>query len=285
MVGAMATIGAHLPAFDQRSLDTARFWRLSRFHALEGLSATFRRHSYARHSHDTYAVGAIIDGCETFYHRGVQHYASAGHIAVVGPDEFHDGAPYGDRYAYRMIYPSVELMLEAAEDALGRPSRHLPWFKGTVMADKALVALLVQAHRALETATDQMRQDELLLAFLTQLIVRHGDVGPPRIGAVAPIDVARDFLDAHFADDVGLAELAGVAGLSRTELVRGFRQATGATPHAYLVDRRFRAARRRLMKGELPAEVAAACGFCDQSHLNRVFKARMGVTPGAYRAG
>jgi AraC-like DNA-binding protein len=26
------------------------------------------------------------------------------------------------------------------------------------------------------------------------------------------------------------------------------------------------------------------CGFCDQSHLNRVFKARMGVTPGAYRA-
>jgi AraC-like DNA-binding protein len=29
--------------------------------------------------------------------------------------------------------------------------------------------------------------------------------------------------------------------------------------------------------------VAAACGFCDQSHLNRVFKARMGVTPGAFR--
>jgi AraC-like DNA-binding protein len=30
--------------------------------------------------------------------------------------------------------------------------------------------------------------------------------------------------------------------------------------------------------------VALACGFFDQSHLNRVFKARMGVTPGVYRA-
>jgi AraC-like DNA-binding protein len=50
------------------------------------------------------------------------------------------------------------------------------------------------------------------------------------------------------------------------------------------VDRRFRAARRRLERGEPPGDVAAACGFFDQSHLNRVFKARMGVTPGAYRA-
>ena len=31
-----------------------------------------------------------------------------------------------------------------------------------------------------------------------------------------------------------------------------------------------------------PAEVAAACGFCDQSHLTRVFKARRGVTPAVF---
>jgi AraC-like DNA-binding protein len=50
------------------------------------------------------------------------------------------------------------------------------------------------------------------------------------------------------------------------------------------MDRRFRAASRLLERGDAPGEVAAACGFFDQSHLNRVFKARMGVTPGVYRA-
>jgi AraC-like DNA-binding protein len=32
-----------------------------------------------------------------------------------------------------------------------------------------------------------------------------------------------------------------------------------------------------------PAEVALACGFCDQSHLSRAFKRRIGSAPGAYR--
>jgi AraC-like DNA-binding protein len=95
---------------------------------------------------------------------------------------------------------------------------------------------------------------------------------------------ARDYLDARFADDVPLSDLAAMAGLNRAHLVRAFRKALGTTPHAYQTDRRFRAARRMLASGESPAEVALACGFCDQSHLNRVFKSRMGVTPGAYRA-
>jgi AraC-like DNA-binding protein len=93
----------------------------------------------------------------------------------------------------------------------------------------------------------------------------------------------RDYLEAHLDQDADLASLAGLADLSRSHFIRAFSKETGLTPHAYLVDRRFRAASRLLGKGEAPGDVAAACGFFDQSHLNRVFKARMGVTPGAYR--
>jgi AraC-like DNA-binding protein len=95
---------------------------------------------------------------------------------------------------------------------------------------------------------------------------------------------ARELLDARFADEIELEELARAAGLSRSHLIRAFRRETGLTPHAYQIDRRFRAASRMLERGEAPGDVAAACGFCDQSHLNRVFKARMAVTPGVYRA-
>jgi len=81
---------------------------------------------------------------------------------------------------------------------------------------------------------------------------------------------------------VSLAELAGVAGLSRFELLRRFRQQNGLTPHAFQRDRRIDRARAMLGAGEPPAAVAAACGFADQPHLSRVFKRLVGVTPGAY---
>jgi AraC-like DNA-binding protein len=123
------------------------------------------------------------------------------------------------------------------------------------------------------------------MAFFANLLRRHSGLDArPRLGREAgPVVRARDYLDANFDRDVTLAGLALVARLNRAHLVRAFRQQLGTTPHAYLLDRRFRAAGRMLAAGESAAEVAAACGFCDQSHLNRVFKARMGVTPGAFR--
>jgi AraC-like DNA-binding protein len=137
-----------------------------------------------------------------------------------------------------------------------------------------------------KTAAPLIEQDTRLVSFLAALIARWADLdGPPAIGqeshAVARV---RDYLDAHLGENVDLATLARIAGLSRSHFIRAFRRETGLAPHSYLMDRRFRAAGRLLGRGETPGDVAAACGFFDQSHLNRVFKARMAVTPGAYRA-
>jgi AraC-like DNA-binding protein len=83
-----------------------------------------------------------------------------------------------------------------------------------------------------------------------------------------------------------LAELASLAGLSRCHVVRAVKAATGATPHALVLDRKVRAARTLLRAGEPAAAVAQACGFADQAHLTRTFKARLGVPPAAFaRAG
>jgi AraC-like DNA-binding protein len=83
---------------------------------------------------------------------------------------------------------------------------------------------------------------------------------------------------------VSLAELAGVAGLSRFQLVRQFARATGLTPHAYLIQRRIEAARVLLARGSALADAAAASGFADQSHMTRIFIRTYGITPGAYAA-
>jgi len=268
--------------------DVTYFWRVPRYHGLDCLRATFRRHTYTRHTHETYAIAAILDGCETFFHRGEQHYAGPGMVAVVGPDELHDGEPHDGWFEYRTIYPSVALMQEIAEDITGRSLPRMPHFPRSVIEDSELATALAHLHAALcldETRVSLMEQDTRLVSFLALLIGRWADLEapapPPEPRMIARV---RDYLDAHLADDVALSDLAAVAGLSRSHFIRAFRRETGLTPHAYLVDRRFRAASRLLERGELPGEVAAACGFFDQSHLNRVFKARMAVTPGAFRA-
>jgi AraC-like DNA-binding protein len=93
---------------------------------------------------------------------------------------------------------------------------------------------------------------------------------------------ARRHLQDRWDQPVTLAELAAVAGLSRFELIRRFRQQNGLTPHAFQRDLRIERARGMLGDGVPAAAVAAACGFADQPHLSRVFKRLVGVTPGAY---
>jgi AraC-like DNA-binding protein len=80
-----------------------------------------------------------------------------------------------------------------------------------------------------------------------------------------------------------LADLAALAGCSVPHLCAAFRKRYGVTPVAFALDGRIRQAARLIRAGE-PASVAAArCGWADVRQFARVFKARLGVTPGAYR--
>lgn len=264
--------------------DRARFFRATRHGGLECLTASFREHRYAPHSHETFVVGVIEAGCEAYRLGGVRHYAGPGEVCFVNPGEVHDGEPADAGYAYRMTYPSEDLMRAVAAEVTGRD--RVPRFREPLVADAEAAALFSAAHRRLESGASALGADEALVGAYALLIARHADVGATRASvADAPDAVARarDYLDAHHGDDVDLDTLARVAGLSRHHLIRAFKRATGLTPHAFLTDRRVRAARRLLAEGRPPAEVAALCGFCDQSHLNRAFKARIGVAPGAFR--
>ncbi|WP_067471457.1 helix-turn-helix domain-containing protein [Actinomadura hibisca] len=100
-------------------------------------------------------------------------------------------------------------------------------------------------------------------------------------GPVPDPEVARAWeLLARSGGRVPVADLAAEVGWSRRHLACRFRAQVGLTPKVTARVLRFERA-AGLLAGEPPgwAELALSCGYCDQAHLNREFRALAGCTP------
>ena len=81
-----------------------------------------------------------------------------------------------------------------------------------------------------------------------------------------------------------VAEIADRIGHSKRQLERHFQTALGTSPQAAFLDMRLSLAHHLLVTGDRPvSQIALECGFCDSSHLSRMFRRRYGQTPQAVR--
>ena len=95
---------------------------------------------------------------------------------------------------------------------------------------------------------------------------------------------ARDFIIENFRSNLTLAEVARAVDLHPVYLGQLFTRKVRQTLGDFVNDLRVRAAAEALSSGSMPlAEIAATNGFYDQSHFNRVFRRKVGVSPGAFR--
>lgn len=101
--------------------------------------------------------------------------------------------------------------------------------------------------------------------------------------AAHPLGRAIDYMQAYFARSITLTELAGAVNLSPYHFQRSFKARFHVTPQQMLMAIRLQRAKGWLAAGLPAAEVAAACGLADQSHLNRAFLRRYGTTPVRYQ--
>jgi len=101
-------------------------------------------------------------------------------------------------------------------------------------------------------------------------------------GGLSPTQLKRvvDYINDHLDQELSLEELAAIAQLSPYHFCRSFKRSTGLTPHQYVMRQRVERAKLLLKEGKMKVlEIALACGFTHQSHLNRHFKRLTGVTP------
>ena len=91
-------------------------------------------------------------------------------------------------------------------------------------------------------------------------------------------------MEAHADAEIGLAQLATVAGLSPSHFSRAFSASTGEPPHRYLMRRRVERAQELLGDTSMSiTEIAHASGFSSSQHMATVFQRMASVTPSQYR--
>lgn len=266
--------------------DPTRDWAQLRRDAetgIESIRAHFTGHAYDMHDHDELLLGVTEQGVQSFRCGRQQVVSVPGRAILIEPGQPHDGhSPDPAGFTYQMLYLPLSWVRQRRDHAAG-PLAPLG-FRQTLWEDAGLCQDIAQAFRALHGREGRLARDLALDRLLGRLwqpdLWRTEPVGhrPHRAASRA-----REALHDHMETDIGLADLADMAGTDRFRLNRQFREAYGRSPHAYLVQLRLKRAKALLAAGGAPADVAASVGFADQSHLGRWFRRAYGTTPAAYR--
>lgn len=96
---------------------------------------------------------------------------------------------------------------------------------------------------------------------------------------------AQQWLESNFSIDFLMDEVADKVGLSHRSFMRRFKKATGDTPLAYLQQVRIETAKELLRNSTSSVEeIGYRVGYEDASYFSRLFKQRVKLTPGEFRA-
>jgi AraC family transcriptional regulator len=93
-----------------------------------------------------------------------------------------------------------------------------------------------------------------------------------------------EYVRDNLAERLSLAAMSGVVGLSKRHFLRAFREATGTTPHRFVLRLRIEEAKRKLIETDVAmTDVALAAGFGSSQQFATSFRSATGLTPSSFR--
>jgi len=188
----------------------------------------------------------------------------------------------GDRWRHFYLCLSGQEVLRAWRTVVGRSGPLLDLERGSpVIAAAAEACARVVRGEVRDPFTASALAYAVAMALLAETVGGEADPRPRHPGIAAAKTLART----RFGSDLGVADLAHAAGMSRHHFARAFAQAEGVAPSAFLADLRMREAARLLRSSDLTvAAVGARCGFADPAYFCRAFRRLVGVSPGEFRS-
>ncbi|HEY7284447.1 MAG TPA: AraC family transcriptional regulator [Vicinamibacterales bacterium] len=227
------------------------------------------------HAHREMQVCLSLDFPGRYLYRGTRHDVPVRSVSVLDAWEPH--APSDpidrDRPAHFIVMYLDPVEFRNSVDQA--PSTRIDT---AVHVDDGIAARFRRLHDSLAERDNTLLQDERYRELASAVMRPDGMMRIARPASQALLR-ARDYIAAHAASPIGLAEIAAVADLTPWHFARAFRRQFGLPPHRFQIGLRIDLARRLLADGLSGAEVAHRSGFADQSHFIRRFKRVTGTTP------
>ena len=228
------------------------------------------------HTHDRATVAIMMNGA--FDLRFSRHEFSCTPATV-------SVEPAGERHANRMSPAGAEVLVlqpDLSRDDLWRPFRALldavgcRRHAGVAERARRLADEMEAPDPFTGIMTDALVLEMLVLAARGSLEVEGGGPPPWLLRAQEMLHDAPGTLR--------IADCAAEAGVHPAHLARAFRQHFRVSVGTYLRRLRLQLAADRLRATDTSiASIAHEAGFADQSHLTRLFKRHLGVTPQQHR--
>jgi AraC family transcriptional regulator len=195
-------------------------------------------------------------------------------------------ASASSRAAVVVIRP--EFISRAIEEHWGADSSKIEIKKQFLVRDPVFEAIILNLTREAASGSPAGRlYVESGCEFLAHhLIYRYSNLSPTlpiSMGGLSSrrLKLVLEYIEDTLGQPIKLHELAPLAGISARHLERAFRQSTGTSPHAYVMNRRLHMARDLLIhRPELPIDqIALRSGFSSSSHFSSAFRRQTGLTP------
>ncbi|WP_236843393.1 helix-turn-helix domain-containing protein [Bradyrhizobium icense] len=189
------------------------------------------------------------------------------------------------------FYISPALMMKTASEAFDRDAERVE-LHDLVRAEDPVLAWISDQMVQEVTAGGpggRLCYDALALQASVHILRKYASVQfklPCSQGRFRPAHarLIEDYIEQNIFRNITLEELANICNCTPVQFVRKFQAHYGTRPHAFVLKRKVERACQHLRKDRLALkEIALVSGFADQSHLNRVFRRHMNITPAEYR--
>ncbi len=246
--------------------------------------------SLQMHVHNCCEIFLCLSDGNTFLIDGKVYDVKKGDLFILNPFQTHKVSPVCNETFVRFslhVHPTYLFENSASDTNLAEcfyRDGKLDKISLTEAEAKELTALFRSLEKDYGYGEDfykNLRVCEILLLVNKLCHLHSGE--KERTLTHQTLQLAIDYVNAHFHEELTLETIAKNAYVSVNQLCRLFHQYCSTTVTKYIIGKRISHAKKLLSEGKSVTETAFACGFNDYANFIRAFKNAVGVPPGKYK--